>query len=138
MKSYEPQLETNLDQYAADAELLLRVNMALSSRQQTGRGQVRVRAHNGIVKVEGSVPTYYDRQVIVAVVRHVAGVFRVEDELTLDRAGGGKSESRKRNTGLPEKAVARREEGITRPFDGLPVVSESLEDLLATRNLACQ
>ena len=42
------------------------------------------RRRTAVVRLEGIVPTFYDRQLILAVAQHVAGVLRVEDELAID------------------------------------------------------
>ena len=67
----------------ADADLLLRLRIALSVHKRAGWHLVRFAAQNGVVQLAGVVPTFYDRQLIAALVRHVAGVFGIEDNLAV-------------------------------------------------------
>ena len=55
----------------------------LSVHKRAGWHLVRFTAQNGFVQLAGVVPTFYDRQLIAALVRHVAGVFGIEDNLTV-------------------------------------------------------
>jgi hypothetical protein len=67
----------------SDADLLLRLRIALSVHKRAGWHLVRFTAQNGMVQLAGVVPTFYDRQLIAALVRHVAGVFGIEDNLAV-------------------------------------------------------
>src|SRR6185295_7431710 len=67
----------------ADADLLLRLRIALSVHKRAGWHLVQFTTQNGVVQLAGVVPTYYDRQLIAALVRHVAGVYGIEDNLTV-------------------------------------------------------
>ena len=83
MSSY-PILNSSPKRYTlSDADLLLRLSIALAARQRAAWRAVRVRAHNGIVRLEGALPSFHDRQLILAIATHVAGVLRVEDELSI-------------------------------------------------------
>jgi hypothetical protein len=68
---------------STDADLLLRIRIALSIQRRAGWHLVRFTARHGVVQLAGVVPAYYDRQLIVALVRHVAGVRGIEDELSV-------------------------------------------------------
>jgi hypothetical protein len=70
-------------QNAGDADLLVRLGIVLALRQRAGWQVVRFGVRNGVVKLGGIVPTFHDRQLVAMVTRHVAGVRRVEDELTV-------------------------------------------------------
>src|SRR4051812_47029960 len=67
----------------ADADLLLRLSIALSVKKRAGWHLVRVAVQDGIVRLAGVVPSFYDRQLIAALTTHVAGVMRVHDELAV-------------------------------------------------------
>src|SRR3954454_25119247 len=64
-----------------DADLLLRLRIALSVHKRAGWHLVRFTAQNGVVQLAGAVPTFYDRQQIASLGRYVAGVFGIEDNL---------------------------------------------------------
>ena len=124
---------------SADADLLLRLGIALAARQRAAWRVVRVAAQNGIVRLEGIVPTFYDRQLILAVAQHVAGVLRVEDELAIDEPPARQAASRsRRRFGSRRRSRTATEAKPAPPpnaFYHLPVLAESLEDILAR---ACQ
>src|SRR5262245_37522822 len=84
MSTYQAQYPITNGNTTADAELLVRIGIALAARQRTLWRAVRVAARNGVVRLECVVPTFYDRQLILAIAQHVAGVLRVEDELAVD------------------------------------------------------
>lgn len=61
-----------------------RVALNLQNRQLTFGGRVKIEVKLGSVTLSGSVPTSYQRQLIYAATRHVAGVRKVIDQLTVD------------------------------------------------------
>jgi hypothetical protein len=136
MSYYQTQFGSTSFNTAADAELLLRLGIALAARHRAAWRVVRVAAQNGIVRLEGIVPTFYDRQLILAVAQHVAGVLRVEDELAIDESAAQQiapavSYSEPETVhlvhgGTEVQSPARRNE-----FQHLPVLDESLEDILS-------
>jgi hypothetical protein len=67
----------------ADADLSRRLRIALSVKRRAGWHHVRVSARDGHVELAGVVPSFYDRQLIAALVRHVAGVMGIDDKLTV-------------------------------------------------------
>jgi osmotically-inducible protein OsmY len=69
---------------SASQELQQRVALVLQSRQLVFGGRLRVEAHQGAVTLSGQVPTFYQRQLIYAAVRKVAGVTRVVDQLEVE------------------------------------------------------
>jgi hypothetical protein len=123
---------------STDLDLISRVGIALTSRQRLAWRVIRVIADGGVVTLQGIVPSYYDRQVIVAVTQHVAGVRRVDDELTIvepqsrreepvaeietESVAHGGSELK------PEAAPT-----LVNHFRELPVLRPSLEEILAAR-----
>jgi hypothetical protein len=139
MSNYQTQFASTSLSTAADADLLLRIGIALAARQRHAWRVVRVGAHNGVVRLEGIVPTFYDRQLILAVAQHVAGVLRVEDELAIDEPPARKPAALP--PAPPEPATVPFVHGGTEPqpatppnaFYYLPVLEESLEDILAKR-----
>ena len=135
MSNYQTQFGSTSFNSAADADLLLRIGIALAARHRAAWRVVRVAAQNGIVRLEGIVPTFYDRQVILAVAQHVAGVLRVEDELAIDDPANQIAPAVEYSEpetipfvhgGTEVQSVARRNE-----FQQLPVLEESLEDILS-------
>jgi osmotically-inducible protein OsmY len=68
----------------ASQDLQQRVALHLQNRQLAYGGRVRVEARGGTVYLSGQVPTFYQRQLVYAATRRVAGVVRVMDELTVD------------------------------------------------------
>jgi hypothetical protein len=75
------------------------------------------------------VPTFYDRQLIAALVRHVAGVFGIEDNLTVGdpsiRQQVIDTETLHFESDPTSDAVPVRD-----PFGHIPVLSQSLDDIL--------
>jgi hypothetical protein len=135
MSNYQIQLGTTIAHNAADADLLLRIGIALAARHRAAWRAVRVGAQNGILRLEGVVPTFYDRQLILAVAQHVAGVLRVEDELTIDELPARRQEATAEVASAPISHGGSEAQVAPAPnaFYHLPVLSESLEDILAKR-----
>jgi hypothetical protein len=90
----------------------------------------------GAVTLQGIVPSHHDRQLIVAVARHVAGVRRVEDELTVvptpPRRHEHDAEAESAGVGHGGTELAS-EAPRPDPFQLLPVLSPSLEEILAAQ-----
>jgi BON domain len=117
---------------AADADLLLRLGIALSIKKRAGWHLVRMAVQNGVVQLAGVVPSFYDRQLIAALARHVAGVLRVQDELAVgDPSIRQQVENTDGNSGDCDSRANTSDP--RNPFLHLPAVSESLEDILAQR-----
>lgn len=115
----------------ADADLRTRLAIALGARQRNAWRVVRIATTNGVVRLEGIVPSFHDRQLILAVTQHVAGVMRVEDELKIFDPPPRRPD---------EQPLARPVNGAERkaepqvgpapnPFHHLPE-TESLEEIL--------
>ena len=113
----------------ADADLLLRLRIALSVHKRAGWHLVQFTTQNGIVQLAGVVPTFYDRQLIAALVRHVAGVFGVEDNLTVGNASIRQqvidAEENSTQIELPTNTAPSRD-----TFRHIPVLPQSLDDIL--------
>lgn len=129
MSSFPSQYVT-IAQPSADADLLLRIGIALSIRRRAGWHLVRFGVHNGVVKLAGIVPTFYDRQLIAALARRVAGVRRIEDELAVG------DPSLRQEVTETESASGQFDGNTVKDasrnrFSHLPVVADSLEDLTA-------
>jgi BON domain len=130
MSTIQLQERTTNHLNAADADLLRRLRIALSIHKRAGWHLVHFTAQNGIVQLSGVVPTYYDRQLIAALVRHVAGVYGIEDDLIV-----GDPAIRQQLTG-DDTILLQREPVIKAvpprdPFQHVPVLSQSLDDMLA-------
>ncbi len=62
-----------------DCELLERVLSSLCRRNYHAYRKLQIDVRDGIVIVQGRVPSYYLRQVAVECIKHVPGVSRLED-----------------------------------------------------------
>lgn len=148
MSYYQTQFATTSFQSSADADLLLRLGIALAARQRAAWRVVRVAAQNGVVRLEGVVPTFYDRQLILSVARHVAGVLRVEDELAIDEPTARPQEStavesKPRESHVIESSAPAHGSTVSNgeakatpapnAFHHLPELAPSLDEILATR-----
>jgi prepilin-type N-terminal cleavage/methylation domain-containing protein/prepilin-type processing-associated H-X9-DG protein len=94
----------------ADAELARRIRIAFTSRPRISRHEIHVTTLNGIVTLRGEVPTLYDRQLVLAITQHVAGVFGIDDELIVTELTHGRR--------IPSKLAfaSRRESAARRGF----------------------
>lgn len=68
---------------ASDADLLTRVGIALMLRFQHALRSVEPHVAESEVTLRGELPNFYQRQLAIEVVRRVAGVRRVHDQLTV-------------------------------------------------------
>jgi hypothetical protein len=66
-----------------DAELLTRIGIALQLLHPSANRVIHPSIEHGVVTLTGQVPTYYDRQLAFHIVRRVAGVRLVRDELNV-------------------------------------------------------
>jgi hypothetical protein len=125
----------------SDADILLRIGFTLAAWQRSAWRAVRVRASKGVVRLEGRLPSSHDRHLILSVAQHVAGVLRVEDELTV-----AERELEPRPAlETPAEPILVVDCGVEaevkqpappNAFYHLPVLDESLEDILAKRGQA--
>ncbi len=114
----------------SDADLLQRLRIALSVHRRAGWHLVNFTAQNGVVQLTGVVPTFYDRQLIAALVRHVAGVFGIKDNLTVGDPSIRQQVIDSETTVL--KGISKlRDTPPSVPFRHLPVLTETLHDVLA-------
>jgi hypothetical protein len=113
----------------ADADLSLRLRIALSVNKRAGWHLVEFTAENGVVQLAGVVPTFYDRQLIVALVRRIAGVFHIKDSLTVGdpsiRQQVINTEKTHFESDPTSNAVPLRD-----PFRHIAVLQQSLDDVL--------
>lgn len=140
MINYQTQPRDTNELDPADLDLISRIGIALTSRQRIAWRVIRVIADQGIVTLQGIVPTYYDRQIIVAVTQHVAGVRRVEDELTIapppvraNEADASDNEARSEAQGNSELRAEPQPVSYQQVYQQLPVLSPSLEEILSAR-----
>lgn len=123
---------------SADLDLISRVGIALTNRRRLAWRVIRVIANCGVVTLQGIVPSYYDRQVIVSVTQHVAGVRRVDDELTIVEPQSS-SEEPVAEVEIESAAHSGSElkldpaPALVNHFRELPVLCPSLEEILAAR-----
>ena len=113
----------------ADDDLLLRLRIALSVHKRAGWHFVHFTAQNGVVQLAGVVPTFYDRQLIAALVRHVAGVFGIEDHLAVGDPTIRQQVIDAEQT-APQSDQQTKVVPLQDPFLHLPVLSQSLDDML--------
>ena len=130
MSTTQLQERTTNHSTGTDADLLLRLRIALSVHKRAGWHLVHFTARNGVVQLAGAVPTFYDRQLIAALVRHVAGVFGIEDHLAVGDA------SIRQQVIDAEKPAPQSDQETNvvppqDPFLHLPVLPQTLDDMLA-------
>jgi hypothetical protein len=113
----------------ADADLLLRLRIALSVHKRAGWHLVRFTTKNGVVQLAGVVPTFYDRQLIASLVRHVAGVYGIEDNLTVGDPSIRQQVIDTEKTHF-ESDPASNAVPLRGPFQHVPVLPQSLDDIL--------
>jgi hypothetical protein len=113
----------------ADADLSLRLRIALSVQKRAGWHLVRFTVQNGVVRLAGVVPTVYDRQLIAALVRHVAGVFGIEDNLAIGDPSIRQQVANAETTPQPSDPTTKAAP-FRRPFVHLPELSQSLDEIL--------
>jgi hypothetical protein len=120
---------------AADADLFLRLGIVLALKKRAGWHLVRLAVEHGVVRLAGIVPTFYDRQLIAALASHVAGVRHVDDQLAV-----GDPSIRQQVTeterALGNAHSAADADAAPNQFVHLPILSESLEDILAGQRAA--
>ncbi len=133
MSHYHTQFGTTYFNSAADADLLLRIGIALAARQRAAWRVVRVAAQNGVVRLEGVVPTFYDRQLILSVAKHVAGVLRVEDDLAIGETPTHRQDGKSEDSSSPANHGGGESKVAPNAFHHLPVLSPSLDEILAER-----
>jgi len=108
--------------------LSLRLRLALSIQRRAGWHLVRYTVNSGMVQLTGIVPTFYDRQLIGALVRHVAGVLGIEDNLEV-----GDPTNRQQlidDETIPLESTSTNVVPFREPFRHVPVLSHSLDEML--------
>lgn len=120
------------DSNPADADLTTRIAIALTNHQRPGWRRIHLAVHHGAVTLLGEVTTYHNRQLIVAVTRHVAGVLHVADELVVEGRPTRNDEQ------VPDGAPTNADNEGAAPapiqsFSHIPTLAESLEDILAAQ-----
>ena len=122
------------DSNPADADLTTRIAIALTNHQRPGWRRIHLVVQHGAVTLIGEVSTFHNRQLVVAVTRHVAGVLRVADELIVEghtprndeRFSSGDEPTIERDGAAPAPTPIQS-------FSHIPVLTESLEDILAAQ-----
>jgi osmotically-inducible protein OsmY len=71
---------------AAAQNLTQRVALFLSQLRLTPHSRLVVEARGGVLTLTGVVPTYHQRQRIVAAARQVAGVIHVVDQMEVEES----------------------------------------------------
>lgn len=111
-----------------DSDLLRRLRIALSIHKRAGWHLVHFTVQNGVVQLAGVVPTFYDRQLIASLVRRMAGVFGIEDNLAV-----GDPSIRQQlmdpKAAVPQNEVPTQITSALNPFVHLPVLPQSLDDV---------
>jgi len=67
----------------ADSDLERRVITFLARQHRPGLRSLEIEVNGGIVTIRGSVSTFYEKQLPLQLVQHVAGVVRLIDEVTV-------------------------------------------------------
>lgn len=68
----------------ANADLRLRVSQYMADRHMPGLKRVRIDAADGVVTLDGTVGSYYEKQLCQNICRRVAGVVRLIDNVNVD------------------------------------------------------
>ena len=74
---------------ATDRDLMLRVKDFLRQQSFGSHRTLAVSVEQGVVVLQGRVPTFYQRQIAVARIHRLAGVIRVIDQIEVTQAAGG-------------------------------------------------
>ncbi len=116
-----------------DADLTMRIGIAFATRPRITWHDINVAARNGTVTLRGEVPTAYDRHLIIAVTRHVAGVRLVDDKISIAEASARRNDEAEEPVPSPTRRGAdeTNSEAVRQHLKQLPVLTESLEDILA-------
>jgi len=123
---------TNAHLISGDADLLLRLRIALSIKRRAGWHLVSIAVRDGAVTLAGVVPSFYDRQLIASLVRHVAGVHRIDDKLAV---GDPSLRQQVANAEMTQSKSESTSNSPTRnQFSHLPVLSQSLDDIAPIGN----
>ena len=101
---------SNLNEQS-DADLTKRIGIAFTTRPRITWHDIHVSACEGIVTLQGELPSGYDRQLVLAITRHVAGVFGIIDKLNVAETAPGSQ---------PPQAFDATRPGDARPTTGLP------------------
>jgi len=64
-----------------DADLHVRVAIALTLRQRQPLREIELEVVDGVVYLRGTLPSFFDRQLAVETARRVVGVVQVQDHL---------------------------------------------------------
>lgn len=80
----------NLPTHSSDnhAELFDRARLLLASQSLPAFRNISIEARQGRVTLRGELPSFYQRQLAVSLVRRIAGVIQVIDELAVAPRGG--------------------------------------------------
>ena len=70
-----------------DRDLTNRVSRYLADRNKSSLRNLRVDASGGIVKVSGTVRSFYEKQLCQQVCRRVAGVIKLIDDVSVAERG---------------------------------------------------
>ena len=113
------------DDCLEDADLSTRAAIALVKHQRGSWQEIRVRVRKGVVTLLGQVPSDHDRQLIIEVTQHIAGVLRVHDELVVAQELVG--DVRSTHDFVPASTCDRctkcRSAADVNPFANRPVLS---------------
>lgn len=112
-------VRSNINHRFSDDDLTTRIGIAFATRPRIAAREIQVSVQHGVVTLRGFVPSAYDRHLVIALTRHVAGVFGIDDDLLLNDTTEITPEEREALVGvshLKERAVSARtrNEGRTR------------------------
>ena len=72
---------------AQDADLLTRIGIALTLSRRPAFQKLHLVVYQRGVTITGELPSFYDRQLAVELVRRIAGVLRVHDQIVVSDEG---------------------------------------------------
>jgi hypothetical protein len=114
-----------------DADLAARVGQSLTQSQRPGWFEIYVAVRNGLVTLDGKVSSERNRKLVVNATERVAGVRHVKDELQIVEMADVVADDVESDSFFEHQRAAKPT-GRPEQFQHLPVVEESLEDILSS------
>lgn len=115
----------------SDADLATRIAIAFATQSRINWHGIHVAARDGVVTLQGEVPTVADRRLVVGLTRGVAGVRLIDDKINVAEIRGQANESSQESVPSQQVVSGVNAESIRQHLSQLPLVTESLEDILA-------
>lgn len=118
-----------------DAELAARVGQSLTQSQRPGWFEIYVAVRNGLVTLEGKVSNERNRKLVVHTTERVDDVRHVKDQLQIVEMADVVADDVESDPFF-ERQRAAKPTGRPEQFQHLPVIEESLEEILSNPSKA--